>query len=91
MVLSYFISIFKPWEGFRLFFDSSFKTDARNEYLKLVWDVKYLSLIIFVYLGQFLSPDSRARVDVEVGNYIKIAVNHEVNTYMHIYFRIQLQ
>ena len=34
---------------------------------------------IFIHhLGQFLSPDSRARVDIEPGGYKKIAINHEV-------------
>lgn len=28
--------------------------------------------------GQFLSPDSRSRVDVAKGSFVKIAVNHEV-------------
>ncbi|XP_023334500.1 uncharacterized protein LOC111705999 isoform X2 [Eurytemora carolleeae] len=28
--------------------------------------------------GQFLSPDSRSRVDVDKGSFVKIAINHEV-------------
>lgn len=28
--------------------------------------------------GQFLSPNSRSRVDVDLGKFVKIAVNHEV-------------
>ena len=34
---------------------------------------------IFIHnIGQFLSPNSRSRVDVDKGNFVKIAVNHEV-------------
>ena len=34
---------------------------------------------IFIHnTGQFLSPNSRSRVDVDKGNFVKIAVNHEV-------------
>ena len=32
---------------------------------------------IFIHnIGQFLSPNSRSRVDVDKGNFVKIAINH---------------
>ena len=34
---------------------------------------------IFIHhIGQFLSPNSRSRVDVDKGKFIKIAITHEV-------------
>jgi hypothetical protein len=34
---------------------------------------------IFIHhFGQFLSPNSRSRVDVDTGKFVKIAINHEV-------------
>ena len=42
---------------------------------------------IFIHhLGQFLSPDSRARVDIEPGGYKKIAINHEVHFRINMSF-----
>ena len=42
---------------------------------------------IFIHhLGQFLSPDSRARVDIAPGGYKKIAINHEVTFRLNMSF-----
>ena len=46
--------------------------------LEIVFDFFNKTDIFIHHDGQFLSPNSRSRVDVELGYFVKIAVNHEV-------------
>ena len=46
--------------------------------LEIVFNFKDKTDIFIHHRGQFLSPNSRSRVDVDKGKFVKIAVNHEV-------------
>lgn len=46
--------------------------------LEVVFEFYDKTDIFIHHFGQFLSPNSRSRVDVEKGKFVKIAINHEV-------------
>jgi hypothetical protein len=46
--------------------------------LEVVFDFYDKTDIFIHHPGQFLSPNSRSRVDVQLGSFTKIAINHEV-------------
>ena len=46
--------------------------------LEMVFEFYDKTDIFIHHFGQFLSPNSRSRVDVDKGKFVKIAVNHEV-------------
>ena len=46
--------------------------------LEVVFEFYDKTDIFIHHFGQFLSPNSRSRVDVDKGKFVKIAVNHEV-------------
>ena len=56
--------------------------------LELIMHFRKKVDIFIHHEGQFFSPDSRARVDIQTGHYKKIAVNHEVGTKQ--FFTIQV-
>ena len=46
--------------------------------LEVVFEFYDKTDIFIHHFGQFLSPNSRSRVDVDKGKFVKIAINHEV-------------
>ena len=46
--------------------------------LEVVFEFYDKTDIFIHHIGQFLSPNSRSRVDVDKGKFIKIAITHEV-------------
>ncbi len=46
--------------------------------LEILIDLKSKTDIFLHHEGQYMSPNSKSRVDVDVGRYVKVAVNHEV-------------